>query len=160
MKRMSLLLCLSAVGPAQAQQNEKASPSHSIVALTPDAVEWIAAPPVLPAGAKIAVLQGDPAQRGLFVIRILYPAGYRISPHNHPTHEHVTVLRGTLNVGMGEKFEKSATKLLNTGSFATLPAGMNHFSWVDTETEVQVHGTGPFTVNYVDPADDPRRKKE
>lgn len=159
MKRVALLLCLAAVGSAQAQQSEKASPSHSIVALTPDAIEWIAPSPALPAGARLAVLQGDPRLPGLFVVRIVYPAGYVIAPHSHPTHENVTVLRGTLNVGMGAKFDKAATKPLAAGSFATMPAGMNHFVWVDAETELQIHGTGPFTVNYVDSADDPRRKK-
>jgi quercetin dioxygenase-like cupin family protein len=159
MKRVALLLCLAAVGPAQAQ--EKASPvsNHSIVALTPDAIEWVTAPAALPAGAKVAVLQGDPSQPGAFVVRILFPAGYSVAPHSHPTHEHVTVLRGTLNVGMGSKFDKPATKSLAAGSFSVMPAGMSHFVWVDSETELQIHGTGPFTLNYANPADDPRRKK-
>jgi quercetin dioxygenase-like cupin family protein len=159
MKRVALLLCLAAFGSAQAQQSEKASPSHSIVALTPDAIEWTAGPAALPAGARVAVLQGDPAQPGLFVVRILFPAGYTIPAHRHPTHEHVTVLRGTLNMGMGDKLEKTATTPLPVGSFATMPAGMSHFVWTDTETELQIHGTGPFTLTYVNPADDPRRKQ-
>lgn len=156
MKRVALLLCLAVVGSAQAQDNQKAS--HNVVAVTPDALEWVAAPPMLPAGAKVALLQGDPSQPGAFVVRLVLPAGYRIAPHSHPTHEHVTVLRGTLNVGMGKSFDQAATTPLAPGSFAVMPAGMNHFVWVDAETELQIHGTGPFTVNYVNPADDPRRK--
>ncbi|HEX6064240.1 MAG TPA: cupin domain-containing protein, partial [Longimicrobiales bacterium] len=142
-----------------AQEKASPAPSHNIVALTPDALEWVPASAALPAGAKVALLQGDPSQPGAFVVRIVFPAGYTIAPHQHPTHENVTVLRGTLNVGMGAKFDKAATNPLVAGTFATMPAGMSHFVWVDSETELQVHGTGPFTLNYVNPADDPRRKK-
>jgi quercetin dioxygenase-like cupin family protein len=158
MKQISLLLCLAIVGSAQAQEKASPAPSHSIVAVTPDAIEWIA-PPSLPPGAKLAVLQGDPAHAGLFVVRLLLPAGYVMPPHFHPTHEHITVLRGALHMGMGDKFDKTATTPLAAGSFATMPASMSHFIWVDDETELQVHGTGPFTRTYVNPADDPRRKK-
>lgn len=159
MKRVALLLCLAAVGSAQAQEKASPAPSHSIVAITPDAIEWIA-PPALPAGAKLAVLQGDPVQPGLFVVRLVFPAGYTIPPHYHPTHENVTVLRGALHIGMGTQFDKAATSVLEAGSFATMPAAMRHFVWVEKETELQIHGTGPFTLNYANPADDPRRKKQ
>ena len=159
MKRVALLLCLAAVGSAQAQEKASPAPAHGILALTPDAIEWLAPPAALPAGAKMAVLQGDPTQPGPFIVRLIFAAGYTIAPHTHPTHENVTVLRGTLNVGMGAAFDKAGTSALPPGSFATMPAGMKHFVWVDTETEVQVHGMGPFTVTYANPADDPRRKK-
>lgn len=156
MKRAALLLCLAAAGPAQAQELQKASPA--VLAVMPDAIEWIAAPPALPAGARVALLQGDPNLPGPFVVRMVFPAGYRIAPHSHPSHENVTVLRGTLHVGMGDTFDEASTQSLAAGSFAVMPAGMSHYIWVDTETELQIHGTGPFTVNYVKPDDDPRRK--
>jgi hypothetical protein len=36
---------------------------------------------------------------------------------------------------------------------------MKHYVWVEKDTEVQFHGIGPWTINYVNPADDPRNQK-
>src|SRR5512136_1746846 len=65
-------------------------------------VKWGAPPPVFPPGAKFAVIAGDPAATGLVTVRFDMPAGYAIPPHFHPTDEHVTVLKGTLSLGMGD----------------------------------------------------------
>jgi anti-sigma factor ChrR (cupin superfamily) len=105
----------------------------------------------------IAVVSGDPGQAAPFVLRLKAPAGYKIPPHWHPTDEHVTVLSGSFAVGMGEKFDPTAMKTLPAGGFARMPAEMRHFAMAKTATTVQVHGTGPFALNYVNPADDPRQ---
>ena len=110
-------------------------------------VTWGAAPPVLPAGAKMAVVSGDPGKPELYAIRLQLPAGYRIAPHWHPTDEHVTVLSGTFGLGMGETF--GSVKDLPAGSYALLPADMRHYAMAVTATTVQVHGMGPFVLNYV-----------
>ena len=64
-----------------------------------------------------------------------------------------------INIGMGEKFEAKATKAMPAGAFGTWEAEMKHFAWVKGETIIQLHGTGPWTIKYVDPADDPRNRK-
>jgi ketosteroid isomerase-like protein/quercetin dioxygenase-like cupin family protein len=118
---------------------------------------WGNAPPVLPAGAKMAVVSGDPGKAELFAIRLQLPAGYNIAPHWHPTDEHVTVLSGTFGLGMGDTF--GSVKDLPSGSYALLPAEMRHFARAVTATTVQVDGMGPFVLNYVNAADDPSKKK-
>jgi hypothetical protein len=69
------------------------------------------------------------------------------------------VISGTFNIGMGEKFDKSAAQAMPAGSFGHWPAGMKHFAWADGETIIQIHGIGPWGIQYVNPADDPRNKK-
>jgi len=118
------------------------------------------APPSLPPGAKIAVLEGDPSKEGLFTMRALLPDGYVIPPHTHPAVEHVTIISGILNIGMGEKFDKTKTQPMPAGTFGNWPTGMKHFAWVKGETVLQVHGAGPWGIQYVNLADDPRNQKE
>jgi hypothetical protein len=128
------------------------------VVVHPDAVKWGPAPPGLPAGAQIAVLTGDPRKPVPYVLRAKLPDGYRVPPHWHPTDENVTVLKGTLMVGKGEKFSADSSAALTPGSFARMPRGMRHFAWTKGETIIQVHGVGPFDIVYVNPEDDPRKK--
>lgn len=126
----------------------------------PDVLKWQDGPPSLPTGAKIAVLEGDPTKPGPFVFRVKVPDGYRIPPHTHPRPERVTVVSGTFNLGMGEKFDAARTEALPAGTYGTWPAGMKHYVWVKGETVVQFHGDGPWKIEYVDPADDPRHNKK
>jgi quercetin dioxygenase-like cupin family protein len=124
----------------------------------PDDIKWVDGPSSLPAGAKMAVLEGDPAKPGPFVFRVKLPAGYKIPPHTHPKTERVTVISGTFNLGMGERFDATKTQELPAGTYGTWPAGMKHFVWIKGETVVQFHGDGPWTITYLNPADDPRKK--
>lgn len=119
-------------------------------------VKWQEGLPSLPKGAKFAVLEGDPKMEGLFTMRLWLPDGFSIQPHFHSAVEHVTVVSGTFNVGMGEKFDKAATKEMPVGAFGHWPAGMRHFAWAKGDTVLQLHGMGPWTITYVNPADDPR----
>ena len=88
------------------------------------------------------------------------PAGYKILPHTHPTAEHITVLSGTFHVGNGDKFDENAGLMMGPGSFMAMPAVMKHFAWSNEESVIQVHAEGPFEINYVNPADDPRNAKK
>ncbi len=124
----------------------------------PDDLKWRDGPPSLPPGAKFAVLEGDPAKPGPFVFRVKVPDGYKIPPHTHPKPERVTVISGTFNLGMGDTFDATKTEALPAGTYGTWPVGMKHFVWVKGETVVQFHGDGPWTITYLDPADDPRKK--
>lgn len=125
----------------------------------PDDLKWQDGPPSLPPGAKFAVLEGDPNKPGPFVFRVKVPDGYKIPPHTHPKHERVTVISGTFHLGMGDKFDGSKTEALPAGTYGTWPAGMKHFVWCKGETVVQFHGEGPWTIEYVNATDDPRKKK-
>ena len=122
-------------------------------------IKWQDGPPSLPKGALVAVLEGDPAKEGPFVMRAKLPDGYRVPPHTHPKTERVTVLSGTFYIGMGEKFDEKAGKEMPAGSHGQWPAGMKHFAWVKGETVIRLHGTGPWGIQYVNPDDDPRNKK-
>ena len=157
----SLLVVLTAGSVALSQEARKAGtsgahPGHILV--TPGDIQWTEGPGSLPAGSRMAVIEGDPKSPGLFTMRLKLPADYRIQPHWHPADEHVTVISGTFNMGRGDKFDASLGKALPTGSFSVMPAKTNHFAFTKEETVVQVHGMGPWGITYVNPADDPRKK--
>jgi quercetin dioxygenase-like cupin family protein len=132
-----------------------AVPPHVMVA--PGAIKWQPFPPGGP-GVSAAVLSGDPEKAGPFVLRIKSPAGAKVPPHSHPTDENVTVISGSFAMGMGDTFDAKALKSVPAGSYVLLPREMRHFAFSKTATVVQVHGIGPFQINFVNPADDPRNK--
>ena len=131
----------------------------SAAVITPaSAIKWMDAPPFLPKGAKLAVLVGDPSQPMPFTVRLQMPDGYKIAPHTHPTDEHVTVMSGTFRAAMGSKWDDKALGDFAPGSYANMAATMPHYAMARGTTVVQVHGVGPFVVNYVNPADDPSKQ--
>ncbi len=123
----------------------------------PAEIQWKDGPPSLRKGVQMAVLEGDPAKPGTFTIRFRFPDGFQVMPHWHTQTEHATVVKGVLHLGMGDRFDKAATRALAAGSFGYWPAGTRHFAWVEGETILQLHGQGPWTVTYVNPTDDPRK---
>jgi quercetin dioxygenase-like cupin family protein len=129
--------------------------NHLMVA--PDDLKW-ADVPSLPPGAKIAVIEGPMNEAKPFTMRLRLPANYQVPAHSHSGIEHVTVISGTFNMGTGDKLDAKATRALGPGSVAIMQPGTQHFAWTKEETVVQVHGVGPWTVTYVNPADDPRKK--
>lgn len=129
------------------------------VMLTMDDVKWTDGPPALPKGAQLFMMEGNPPDAAPFTMRLKFPANYKVPPHWHPAIEHATVLKGTLHLGMGEKMDTAQAKTLAVGSFAVIPPKSAHFAWTEEETIVQLHGVGPWGVNYVNPADDPRGKQ-
>ena len=121
-------------------------------------LKWGPAPAIFPAGAKIAVLQGDPGKAVPVTVRLDFPSGYVLPPHFHPTDEAVTVIQGTFLIGMGDKVDKSKTMAFPAGGFAVAATGMHHFAIAKGHTIVQVNLIGPFALTYVNPADDPTKK--
>src|SRR5262245_30589638 len=105
--------------------------------------------PSLPAGAKIAVIEGPLTDPVPITFRLKFPADYRIPAHSHPGIEHVTVISGTLNLGTGDKLDQVKTTPLAAGSVAIMPPKTNHFGWTKDETIVQVQGMGPWGVTSV-----------
>lgn len=90
--------------------------------------------------------------------RLQFPAGYRVAAHWHPSDEHVTVIDGTIAMGMGDKFDEAALSTIQTGGYALMPANMRHFAMAKTAATIQITAMGPFVLNYVDPNDDPSKK--
>jgi hypothetical protein len=155
------LLSLIVLRSAQADKDDDAkhADEKDHVVVTPDKIKWGPAPPALPSGAQVAVLAGDPTKSGMYTMRVKLPDGFKVPPHWHPTDENVTVIQGTFNIGRGEKFDRAATQEMPAGSYMRMPKTMQHFAWTKGETIVQVHGMGPFEINYVNAADDPRKSK-
>jgi hypothetical protein len=123
-------------------------------------LKWGPAPEAFNPGAQLAVVDGDPTKPGPFVIRVKFPDGFKVMPHWHPTDESVTVLSGTLVAGMGDKWNDASMKTFTAGGFARMPKKTPHYVTAKGETVVQVHGTGPFSLTYVNPSDDPRKKTQ
>ena len=147
-----LALSVTASGQAVAPT----PPGHPV--MNAATLQWVPAPPSLPAGAMMAVLAGDPGKEGVFVVRAKFPDGYKVSPHFHPTDEHVTVLKGSLMMGLGEKVDRAAMHAVTAGGFFTAPATKPHYVVAKGETIIQITAMGPFSVTYVNPSDDPRNK--
>ena len=121
-------------------------------------VKWAPGPSSIPPGAQAAVLYGDPGKEGLFALRVKVPNGYHIPPHTHPKPEIVTVISGTIRLGMGTSADQSKAQPLPAGSFFAMPPGMAHYVFADGDTVIQINSTGPWGLTYLNPKDDPRQK--
>jgi hypothetical protein len=155
MRRLTPILSATLVVVALA--GAQALPAQGAAAATK--LKWGPAPPGLPAGAKLAVVDGDPSKSGPFTVHLLLPSRYTIAPHSHPTDETITVVRGTFRYGMGDKWDTKAMQALPRGGSGTMKAGQTHYARAVGRTELSIQGTGPFEINYVNPKDDPRNKK-
>jgi quercetin dioxygenase-like cupin family protein len=125
---------------------------------TPTPLQWAAAPSLLPPGALIAVVSGDPTGPGQSTIELSMPDGYTMPPHSHPTAERVEVKQGTLLVGMGDRLDATKTLPLAVGDTAVAPAGMHHYSVARGTTIVAVTFMGPYTITYVNDYEAPRKR--
>ena len=147
----ALLLAQQAADDAQAAHANLYSPADIV---------WKDGPPPLPPGAKIAVLEGDPTKEGMFVMRVRVPDGFHIPAHTHPEPERVTIIQGTFKLAMGDNPKRADAHTLPAGTYGVWPPGMVHAVWTEGETIVQLHGMGPWVINYVNPAEDPRNAKK
>jgi len=151
MRAFSLSTCLLlAVTPAI---NAQGAPAEK-----PAGLHWGPAPAVFPMGARMAVVSGDPSKAGVFTVQLAMPSGYKIAPHFHPTDETVEVKKGTLLVGMGDKFDASKAKAMKAGDKGQVPAKAHHFAAAQGATFIEVTAMGPFALTYVNPADDPQKQ--
>lgn len=112
-----------------------------------------------PPGAKTAVLLGDAAKPGLFVLQVKLPPNYVVPPHTHPGLETVVMLSGSMGLGSGKSVVKTG-KPLAAGSAFFVPPDHPHYVWTGEEgATFQVTVNAPFDLIYVNPEDDPRKKK-
>ena len=153
MRKAALAAALFAFGYAGATT---AQTQH--VLMQPDELQWGPQPPALPPGGEIAIVSGDPEKPVPYVVRARLPAGYKIPAHIHPADEHLTVITGSVHVGMGTKLDETKGEKVATGGYVLVPKGMPHYLWISEPTVLQVHGIGPIEFMYIDPVDDPRKK--
>jgi hypothetical protein len=141
-------LGIAAAERGYSQDKKDVSDAHKIVHFGD--LKWT---PIIK-GCDVAAVDGDMNAEGTpFVLRLRCADGAKIPAHWHPTDENVTVLKGTFLVGMGETFDESKMQTMNVGNFVNMPKEMRHYAMSKGETIVQVHGAGPFKVNWVNPAD-------
>ncbi|MCC5846621.1 MAG: cupin domain-containing protein [Verrucomicrobia bacterium] len=108
--------------------------------------------------AKIAVIEGDLSQEEPFTFRLKLPAGYIVAPHVHPAYERVTVIQGVFHFSHGKEFDREKTMALRVGGVAIMPPGDPMFGYTEEETIIQLHGTGPWGIEYLNSEDDPRNQ--
>jgi len=159
MKAIASVITAGAILSAGGFSTRVTAQTAAHVIQAPGEAQWGPAPPLLPAGAQIAVLAGDPTKSVPYTIRLKFPANYAIPAHSHPTDENVVVVSGALTFGMADKLSKTAAgnKTLPPGGFALMPANMNHFAYTKQETTIVLYGQGPVEFKYVNPSDDPRK---
>jgi len=153
-----LLTILFSYGVIKAQNTPMTHDGATHVMVNASDLKWGEAPPGLPKGAQVTVLAGDPSKEGMFTLRAIFPANYKIPPHWHPTTENVSVLEGTLYMGGGETFDESKATALKEGGFSSIPEKTAHYAFTKKKCTIQVHAMGPFQITYYNPADDPRNK--
>lgn len=152
----STVLALGALIAAPALATEPVMEGH--ISIIPSEVKWVDAPAIGP-GVKMAVLEGDLKEAVPFTFRIKLPPNSKIATHTHPIFERVTVLSGTFHLGIGETFEPAKARAYPAGGVTMMPTGMPMFAFTgDDGAIIQIHGTGPWGINYLNPAEDPRKK--
>ncbi len=125
------------------------------IQLRPDDIKWIDAPPPLPPGSKLAILEGNPKQEGLFTIRAMFPPYFKIQAHNHPLDERVTVISGVVYVGFGEKLDTTNANKFTEGCYYLNPSGFFHYVFTGSEgCVIQITGMGPWGIYYYEGIDD------
>lgn len=149
---------VAAFGLSMATSTAASAESHKAHhVIDPAAIEWKAGPATLP-GGKMAVLYGDPTKPELFVMRLWLPANFRIAPHTHPRPELLTVISGSMLLGMGTTADQAKARKVGAGAFSSMAPDTPHFGFTDEEAVIQISTVGPWTISYVNPADDPRSK--
>jgi hypothetical protein len=156
----AIAVVLSANALAQQPRGTSGAMKPAAVMVLPSEARWSPAPPSLPAGAEITVLEGDPTQSGPFTLQLRVPDGYKVAPHWHPTDERLTLVKGTLMMGMGDKWMDDDMKEMTPGAFVLLPNHSPHYVQAKGEAILQVQATGPFDLTYINASDDPRKKQQ
>lgn len=160
MKKTRIMLLVFAfafcVSALSAQADEK-KPTEGHIMVMPSDLVWRDVPS-LPPGAQIAVIEGNLMEAEPYTFRLRLPAGYKVPVHTHPVVERVTVISGTFSLGIGDKFDPEKTMELTPGSVAIMEKGVPMFAFTKGGTVIQIHGTGPWGLNYVYPEDAPKGK--
>src|SRR6266516_7607819 len=152
MKKLLIFAALIAVAVSASAQDVM-----KVTLVKPDSLTWKDNPNI-PKGGQVAVLVGDPTKAEVIVQRVKLPANYKVPPHTHPYAETVTVISGSVGFGMGEKFDTTKGEVVKAGALNALPAKHAHYVWTENEGAIlQVQFVGPGGIDYINPADDPRK---
>jgi quercetin dioxygenase-like cupin family protein len=117
----------------------------------PDQIQWGEAPPSLPPGAKVYILEGNPLQDGIFTMRVKFPPYYKLPAHWHPKDERVTVIEGAVYVGFGETMDTTSAQKFSQGSYYVNPVESHHYVFTQSEGVVmQITGNGPWGITYIE----------
>jgi quercetin dioxygenase-like cupin family protein len=128
--------------------------SAGFVRIQPNQIVWRDEPGY--GGLQMAVIEGDPAKPGVYVVRVRFPPGVMTRPHRHPEDRLATVISGTWYTGTGTTFDPDRTVALSPGSFMKHPANAYHFDGAKSETViVQIVGVGPSDTVFFHPDDGP-----
>lgn len=149
MRKSVLITALLVIVPAKAAKAQTSA--------EPAKLHWTVAT-LLPPGALLAVVSGDPTAPGQCTMLVSMPNGYRLPPHYHPSYEHVEVREGMILAGMGDTLDAKRTRALTVGDSATAPAGMHHFSIAKGRTVLAVTFDGPYTISYLNAEDAPQAR--
>ena len=114
----------------------------------PDAVKWTPGTGMMK-GTDVAILQGDPAKAGMYIMRLRLPANTTFAPHFHGDAENVTVISGVLYVGLGDSVDESKAQALGPGAFVSVPPNVHHFALTKVPTIIQIEGIGPTSMTAV-----------
>ena len=148
---------LAALSPSLAALAEDDPPG--VVQTLPEQIKWTQAPPLLPGGLSASIYGNAQKPTGYYINRVKLPADFKVMPHSHPEESVYTVISGTFYIGYGDKFDPDKLKAFPAGSTFVVPANANHFHWMRSgEAVAQITGIGPNGFDYVDHADDPRKK--
>ena len=121
------------------------------IQLKPDEIKWMDAPPPLPTGSKIAILEGSPKLESIFTIRVMLPPYFKIAAHTHPKDERVTVISGSVYIGFGDKIDTTNANKFTEGCYYLNPVDSHHYVFTQSVGCVlQISGTGPWGLNYLD----------
>jgi quercetin dioxygenase-like cupin family protein len=125
----------------------------------PEEVDWKPFP-AFPPSVRLAIVVGEPAKPGPYVIRVKVPSGVKLMPHRHPEDRVYTVISGVFYIGLGDEFDADKLQAYPPGSLIVLPGNTPHFHWAKSGEYIsQVNAIGPLGLEYLDPSDDPREKK-
>lgn len=155
MIRSGFVFLIGAIWATSGWADQEHYEGEEPVMLESEELEWKPAASV-GEGAEIAIIEGDPGKKEPFTFRLRLPDGLELAPHTHPEDERVTVLEGKLHFAHGEEFNRENTEPLEVGDMALMPAGESMYGYAEGETVIQLHGTGPWGIEYLDEQDDPR----
>jgi len=152
----SMLLILGSLCASEGTRAQERAVAY--VRVAPADIKWNPLPS-MPKGAQIAVLHGQPGKPGLFTLRIKLPARFKLPVHSHPDERIRTIISGTYYSALGEKADPERLIAFPVGTFSHVPPQLWQFAETrDEEVIFEITGIGPTGIDYLHPADDPRRK--
>ncbi len=142
---VALTACAPSAKPAVDRADETAGAPRELAILALADTQWTAGPE---SAVRVAHVYRDPSSAGLFIQRMIMPAGAKTPPHWHTHDELITVLSGSIYIGSGDVLDENA-KEIGPGGLVIIPARSHHFGGSKNGAVLQVQGIGPFEMNWL-----------